>query len=127
MSKPIDTNNGAIGLNQTESTAPTEGAGDIEQTTEAFRTAISDASSVSSHNGIHAVMADTARKLHQGTLSHADAPGAVIDAMVDSNFSNLNLQEQASMKSALRQTLLGDTYFMLELESALGQALMRVN
>ena len=46
--------------------------------------------------------------------------------MVDTRFSNLSLQEQGAMRRALRDALLSDTYFMIELESALGQALMRV-
>ena len=125
MSKPIDTNS-AVGLSQTDSAAPTEGAGDVEQTTKAFRSAMADAAAVDSQHGIDAAVSEAARQLHRGTLSPADAPGAVIDAMVDARFSNLSPQERGAMKQALRDALLSDTYFMIELESALGQALMRV-
>jgi hypothetical protein len=125
MNEPIDTNTPPTGLSETESLGATDQVDDVQAATDAFRAAISDTSSAP--GGIEQVVMDTARRLQEGTITYEDAPGAVIDGVIAERFGYLDSPTQDAMKTALREALTQDTYFMVELENVLGQALMRVD
>jgi len=126
MGKPIDTNTDPAALAETDNIGTTEPTEDVRQATDAFRAAMAEASDSPDSQGIERVVMETARRLQHGELSYADAPGAVIDGVLGQHFAHLDADTRAAMGDALREALIEDSFFVIEIESAIGQALMRV-
>lgn len=127
MSNPIDGGAGATGPQNVLEADATEDAGSVEETADAFRTAVSDATAVEDLGPVQGIAMEIAGKLQAGEVDPYEALELLVEGMANARFAALDDATRTALTTHVRDSLMSDSFFVMELEQLLGAALARVS
>jgi hypothetical protein len=115
------------GLEEVEGAVGAEGVGGVGgDFSAALAQEAARAQEVEGDASVEGVIAEVAGRLGRGELrGPEEALGAVIEGIVEVRFAGVPPEQRAQMSQELREVLLEDPFFVLEVEASLSEALGR--